>query len=208
MQELFVAGGAVMWPLMALSAMAAAAIVQRCWFWVDLLRQEKQIVTQILAIATQDLTAALEIAQSATNTAIGRFLYAPLALVDPEPELFRLALESAADHELSAMLRFEKLLETVVALSPLLGLLGTVLGLIQSFSSIQLGEIASNSQNLTQGIGQALVSTATGLVVAIFTLAFQRLFMALHAGQVNIFRRAGNALELSYRQYWQTKSAN
>jgi biopolymer transport protein ExbB len=166
MRELFVAGGAVMWPLMALSAMAAAAIVQRCWFWANLLRQENQIVTQVLTIAEQDFPAAIEIAKSSTNTAIGRFLYAPLALVNPEPDLFRLALESAADNELSAMLRFEKLLETVVALAPLLGLLGTVLGLIQSFSSIQLGEIASNSQtqNLTQGIGQALVSTATGLV--------------------------------------------
>ncbi|AFY68531.1 outer membrane transport energization protein ExbB [Thalassoporum mexicanum PCC 7367] len=207
MQELFLAGGAVMWPLMALSAMAAAAIVQRCWFWANLLRQEQQIVTEILAIAAKDFPAAAEIAKSATNSAIGRFLYAPLALIKPEPDLFQLALESAADQELSAMLRYEKLLESVVALSPLLGLLGTVLGLIQSFSSIQLGEIVSNSQtqNLTQGIGQALVSTATGLVVAIFTLAFQRLFMALHAGQVKIFRRAGNALELAYRQYWQAK---
>lgn len=205
MQELFRSGGPVMWPLLALSILSVGAIAERLWFWVDLLRQEEQTVGQIISTAAEDINGAAELAKQASNTPIGRFLYAPLALKQADPELFRLALESTADDELVNMLRGEKLFESVIALSPLLGLLGTVIGLIASFSAIKIGDLANSLKtgNLTEGIGQALISTAAGLTVAIATLAFHRLFLALHANQVKLFRKAGNDLELIYRQYWQ-----
>ncbi len=209
MDELFRAGGAVMWPLMALSVISVTAIAERAWFWVILLLNERQTVRQILIAAYQDLAGAAQIAKLADHTPIGRFLLAPLALTNPEPELFRLALESTADEELATMLRGDKILEAVISLAPLLGLLGTVIGLIISFSTLKVGDIAANARagGITQGIGEALISTATGLVVAITTLAFHRLFLALHSEQVKLFRKAGNDLELIYRQYWQNKGA-
>ncbi len=207
MEELFRAGGPVMWPLMGLSILSVAAIAERCYFWVALLMQEGEAVKRILNAAREDLPLATKIAQASHNTPIGRFLSAPLALDRPDPELFRLALESTADEELVNMLRGEKILEGTIALAPLLGLLGTVTGLISSFSAIKIGDVANNmrSGNLTQGIAIALITTATGLIVAISTLAFHRLFLALHANQVKIFRKAGNDLELIYRQYWQAQ---
>lgn len=207
MQELFKAGGLVMWPLMFLSVMAVAAIAERSWFWIALLLQERQTVNQILVSAREDLGSAVAIAKRSEDQPIGRFLLAPLLLNEPEPDLFRLALESTADDELGGMLRGEKLLEGVIALAPLLGLLGTVTGLIASFNSLRIGDVAVNlkSGTLTQGIAEALISTATGLIIAITTLAFHRLFLALHANQVQLFRKAGNDLELIYRQYWQIR---
>ncbi|HEY9882492.1 MAG TPA: MotA/TolQ/ExbB proton channel family protein, partial [Thermosynechococcaceae cyanobacterium] len=90
-----------------------------------------------------------------------------------------------------------------IALSPLLGLLGTVLGLIISLGSIRIGDIGTASTaGVTTGIGEALISTAAGLVVAILSLVFYRLFQGLLFNQVKIFRKAGNDLELLYRQYW------
>ncbi len=207
MRELFEAGGPVMWPLLLLSMLALAAIGERGLFWAGLLWRERQTATQIVLAARQDFAQAAQIAKLASDTPIGRFLYAPLALNEPEPDIFRLALESAADDELAGMLRGETLLESVIALAPLLGLLGTVLGLIVSFSSLRIGDVASNaaSGELTRGIGEALVSTATGLTVAIATLAFHRLFLGLHAQQVTIFRKLGNDLELLYRLHWQER---
>lgn len=209
MGDLFKAGGPVMLPLMALSVMALTVIAERSWFWVTLLLNEKQTVSQILIAAHQDFTTAAQIAQLAQHTPIGRFLSAPLSLIRPEknpdPELFRLALESNADTELANMLRGDKILEAVISLAPLLGLLGTVIGLILSFNNLKVGDIASNARSgsITQGIGEALISTATGLVVAISALAFHRLFLALHSEQVKLFYKAGNDLELMYRQRWQ-----
>jgi len=95
-------------------------------------------------------------------------------------------------------------LEAVIAMAPLLGLLGTVIGLIMSLRSIRLGDIGTASTaGVTTGIGEALISTATGLIVAIFSVAFYRIFQSLVFNQAKVFRRAGNELELLYRQTWQ-----
>jgi biopolymer transport protein ExbB len=204
MKELFLAGGLVMYPLLVLSVLSLATILQRSWFWSQLLSKEDFHIQQILAAAQVDFAQAREIAEKNQDHPVARFLYGALALDNPDPEVFRLALESHADRELALMLRGEKLLEAVIAIAPLLGLLGTVTGLINSFSNITIGDVASNIQsgNLTRGIAEALISTAAGLIVAIFSLAFQRLFLAWHWEQVNIFRRSGNTLELLYRQRW------
>ncbi|MGL6139554.1 MAG: MotA/TolQ/ExbB proton channel family protein, partial [Planktothrix sp.] len=66
-----------------------------------------------------------------------------------------------------------------------------------------LGDIGtSSSADVTLGIAEALITTATGLIVAIISLAFYRVFQGLMFGQVKIFRKAGNELELMYRQNW------
>ena len=106
------------------------------------------------------------------------------------------------------MRRGDKNLEATNALAPLLGLLGTVLGLINSLSSIRLGDIGTSATTgVTLGISEALITTATGMVVAIFTLAFYRIFQAFLFNQAKIFRKAGNEMELLYRQYWPTANA-
>ena len=109
------------------------------------------------------------------------------------------------DGALAGMMKGEKLLEAAITLAPLLGLLGTVIGLIVSFGSLKIGDVAANTKSgsLTQGIGEALITTATGLVIAIFTSAFHRLFLALQDQQSKLFMKFGNQLELIYRQHWQ-----
>ena len=195
-------GGPAMWPLLVLSVLAVSVVFERLWFWLQIFTQEKQIVNQVLEAASNNWLKASEIARKATNQPIGRFLYAPLSLPKADAETFRLALESTAEDELAGMRRGEKLLEVVIALSPLLGLLGTVLGLIQSLGAIRLGDLGTDAAaGVTTGIGESLISTATGLFVAIAALVFYRLFQAFVVNQVKIFRKAGNELELLYRQY-------
>lgn len=205
MFELIKAGGPVMYPLIALSVFAFAGIMDRVIFWVGILRLEQKTAENILAIARQNLEVAAEVAKDARKHPVGRFLYAPLSLQEPDPELFRLALESTADEELAGMMKGEKLLEAAITLAPLLGLLGTITGLIISFGSLKIGDVAANTKSgsLTQGIAEALITTATGLVIAIFTSAFHRLFLALQDQQAKLFMKFGNQLELIYRQHWQ-----
>ncbi len=200
--ELIERGGPAMWPLLALSLLSVATILERLWFWSRILSKERQIVDRILESASKrDWQLAHEIALQSRKQPIGRFLYAPLRLPSPDPEVFKLALEAAADEELTSMRRGDKILEAVIALSPLLGLLGTVLGLIRSLSGIKLGDLGTSSTTgVTLGISESLITTATGLIVAITTLAFYRVFQALLFNQVKIFRQSGNELELLYRQ--------
>ncbi|ABG53435.1 MotA/TolQ/ExbB proton channel [Trichodesmium erythraeum IMS101] len=203
-EELIQKGGPAMWPLLVLSILSLSTIIDRIWFWTSLLIKEKQTVNRVLESARRDWSIATEMARRNQKQPIGRFLYAPLRLQHPEPEVFKLALEAAADDELASMRKGDKLLEGVIALAPMLGLLGTVLGLIGSLGSIRLGDLGTSSTaGVTVGIGEALISTATGLVVAIFSLVFYRLFQSLLFNQMKVFRKAGNELELLYRQYWQ-----
>jgi biopolymer transport protein ExbB len=199
--DLFNKGGPAMWPLLVLSVLSLSVIFERLWFWLWILTQEKEIVDRVLDAATDNWEIATEIAQKATNQPIGRFLYAPLRLQKSDAEIFRLALESTAAEEVAGMRRGEKLLESVIALSPLLGLLGTVLGLIQSLRAIRIGDLGTESTaGVTTGIGESLISTAAGLIVAIVTLVFYRLFQGFVVNQIKVFNKAGNDLELLYRQ--------
>jgi biopolymer transport protein ExbB len=206
--ELFARGGIAMWPLLLLSVLALGNIIERIWFWSRILTREREVAGRVLEAARREWTAAAEIAQRANSLPMGRFLQAALKLEAPDPEVFRLALETAANEELAVMRRGEKALEAVIALAPLLGLLGTVVGLINSLGSIQLSDLGSDAAAGTAlGIGEALISTAAGLVIAIVSLAFYRLFQGFVFGQAKVFRQSGSELELLYRQAWATRSS-
>lgn len=208
--ELFARGGIAMWPLLLLSILAVGTILERIWFWSRILTREREVSGRVIEAARRDWPAAADIAVRSSPLPMGRFLSAPLRLQAPEPEVFRLALETAANEELTAMAKGDKILEAVIALSPLLGLLGTVLGLINSLGSIQIGDLGSGdaTAGTSLGIAEALISTAAGLVIAITALAFYRIFQGFVFGQAKMFRQAGSELELMYRQSWALNQAS
>lgn len=204
--ELFQKGGPTMYPLLFLSFLSLTVIIERLWFWFGVLTKERETVSRVLDAARRDWTVAAEVSRQANDQPIGRFLHTPLQLKTPDPDTFRLALEATADDELASMRRGDKVLEAVIALAPLLGLLGTVIGLIIALRDINIGDIGgASTRGVTTGIGEALISTAFGLVVAVTSLTFYRLFQAFLFIQIKIFRRAGNELELLYRQDWATR---
>jgi biopolymer transport protein ExbB len=205
--DLVMQGGPVMVPLIGFSVVTFSCALERAWFWVRLLSHEKQIVKDVLQAAHQDLDEAATIAGYAKASPIGRFLLAPLQLSQPTPETFHLALEASADKEFVKMRKGDKLFETVVAVAPLLGLLGTVTGLIHTFSNLQIGgggggATSASASEAAKGIGEALIATASGMLVAITALIFFRIFVSLQAQQMDYFTEVGNELELIYRQIW------
>ncbi len=197
--DVFRKGGPAMWPLLALSILSLSVIIERLGFWFSILTKERDTVERVLIAARENWSFATELAKQAIDQPIGRFLYAPLQISRPNPEVFRLALEAKAEDELAAMRRGDKVLEAVIALAPLLGLLGTVLGLIRTLGAINIGNLGTSATTgVTSGIGESLICTATGLIVAIFSLTFYRLFQGFLVNQVKVFRRAGSDLELLY----------
>jgi biopolymer transport protein ExbB len=202
--ELVVKGGPVMVPMVGLSIAAIACGLERGWFWYKFLSQEDRIVHDVLDAARYSLDKAEEIAEKAQDLPIGRFLMAPLRLKHPTPETFRLALEAAGDKEFVQMRKGDKLLETVVAIAPLLGLLGTVTGLIHTFANLNVGGGGTTEQatKAASGIGEALITTAAGMVVAIVALMIFRVMVTLQSRQMDYFSEVGNELELIYRKDW------
>lgn len=191
-------------PIVGLSVLTIACGLERAWFWYRLLSQEDRIVNEVLDASRYDLQTAMQISERAQSLPIGRFLLAPLRLKQPTPETFRLAMEAAGDKEFVQMRKGDKLLETVVAVAPLLGLLGTVTGLIGTFSNLNIGGGGTTEQatRAAAGIGEALITTAAGMVVAIMALLIFRLFVSFQAQQMDYFSEVGSELELIYRQIW------
>jgi biopolymer transport protein ExbB len=202
--ELAAKGGPTMIPMLGLSITTVACGLERAWFWYRLLSREDKIVHDVLEAAHTDLDQARAIAANAADLPIGRFLLAPLKLKQPTPETFRLAMEAAGDKEFIQMRKGDKFLETVVAVAPLLGLLGTVTGLITTFSNLNVGGGGSGEQatKAAAGIGEALIATATGMIVAIVALLIFRVLVVFQSQQIDYFSEKGTELELIYRQVW------
>jgi biopolymer transport protein ExbB len=203
--DTLIKGGPVMIPLVGLSVGTIACGLERCWFWYQLLTKEDKIVHDVLEAAKIDLKKAAAIAERAHDLPIGRFLLAPLKLHYPTPETFRLAMEAAADKEFVKMRKGDQLLESVVGIAPLLGLLGTVTGLIITFNNLNIGGGGGGKVDLSKaaaGIGEALTTTAGGMIVAIIALSFLRLMVTWRTQQMDYFSNVGSELELIYRLDW------
>ena len=202
--DLAIKGGPTMIPMLGLSVATIACGLERAWFWYQLTSQEDRIVHDVLESAQYDLEEARVVAERAIELPIGRYLLAPLRLHRPTPETFRLAMETVGDREFVQMRKGDKLLETVVAIAPLLGLLGTVTGLIATFGNLNIGGggSAESTTKAAAGIGEALIATASGMIIAIIALVIFRSLVALQARQMDYFDEVGAELELIYRQCW------
>lgn len=205
MGTIFAAGGIVMWPLLAFSILVVALVAERLVFWVRLNRRQRRIMQDILRTYRQSPVDVFPKLRQNANLPVARIFLEALEIEGAKPSQFHLALISAMQAELPHLRRFTTIFATVVTLSPLLGLLGTVLGLIASFSALQIGDVSANAAAVTGGISEALVSTAAGLVVAIFTLLFANLFKGLYKRQVALIQEYGGQLEILYESHYERR---
>lgn len=197
----FAAGGVVMVPLLGFSILAVALILERIIFWGKVRKRHDRVLRETLVLYKRSPRAAFLMLEQNSDLPVARIFMAALELEEATSEEFRLALESAAQAEIPLLKRFNTVFETIISLAPLLGLLGTILGLITSFASLKLGDVGgTNTSNVTGGISEALISTASGLVVAIVTLLFANTFRGLYIRQIALIQEYGGQLELLYRR--------
>lgn len=201
--EFFASGGIVMWPLLLFSIVTFILTVERLVFWFRVNRRQRSRIKKVLDTYRHNPDEVFTLLKQNLNFPIARIFLEALELEGASPNQFRLALEGATQAELPLLKRFTVVYQTVVAVSPLLGLLGTILGLIRSFSAIRIGDIGANAESVTGGISEALVSTAAGMVVAIFALLFANLFRAFYRRQVALIQEYGSHLEILYEWHYQ-----
>lgn len=166
MWEIIQAGGPVMWPIILCSVGAAAIILERLWSL-----QEKRVIPRELTdkvrklVETRSLTER-HIEALEHNSPLGRILASGLANRDKGRELMKEVIEDTGRHVVHELERFLNALGTIAAITPLLGLLGTVTGMISAFEAITTQGVG-DARVLSGGIGEALITTAAGLIVAI-----------------------------------------
>ncbi len=200
--EIVITAGIVGIPLLAFSVVAIALIIERIVFWQRVMRRQDHVIKAALALYQQTPVLAIEKLQRHVDLPIARIFLEAISLEDGEPEEFALAIDGATQAEIPVLKRFNNIFDTIVTLSPLLGLLGTVLGLIQSFSSLNLGDVGgTKTAGVTAGISEALVSTAFGLVVALFTLFFANTFRGFYLRQLALIQERSAQLELLHRRH-------
>jgi biopolymer transport protein ExbB len=196
-------GSWVALPLLLTSLTAMTLIFERLWFWNRISRRQQKLVRTVLENYAQQPQAVITKLKKQTDLPIARIFLAALTLPEATPEEFRLALESAAQGELPLLQRFSSALNTIVGIAPLLGLLGTILGLVRALSSLELeGGSSDRSLGVVSGIGEALLTTAVGLVIAITTLIFANFFQGQYRRQRAFIQEAGGQLELLHRRQY------
>jgi biopolymer transport protein ExbB len=195
-----------MWPLLAFSILAVALIIERSLFWYRINRRQRPVMQDILRTYRHAPMEVFNLLRKNVNLPTARIFLEALEIDGASPKQFHLALASAMQAELPHLRRFSTVFSTIISVAPLLGLLGTILGLIQSFAALKLGDINSNTGAVTGGISEALVSTAAGLVVAIGTLLFANLFRGFYRRQLAIIQEYGGQLEILYESRYQRSS--
>ena len=204
--QLFKNGGVVMYPLLGLSILSLAMILERTLFLLRVSRQQPKVMQKILKLYRDDPEAASIMLKRNRQLPIARIFLVALSLERSTPQKFKLALESAAQAEIPLLKRFSNTFEIITSVSPLLGLLGTVLGLITSLASLRIGDLGSSqATGVTAGIGEALTSTAAGLVIAIATLFFASIFRGLYLQQLALMQEVGGQLELIHLDKYESQ---
>lgn len=167
-------GGVMMWPLLALSVIAVALVLERAWFFLCLNRPASKMVLRAASRALR--LGQPDDARTVANDVNSLYSQALLALTD-EPYSDALAME-VLDRARRSLDRFLPTLSTIITAAPMLGILGTVLGIISSFAVLGDPSASTDPRSVSQGIAEALITTATGLVIAVAVLFPYNLFRA------------------------------
>ena len=178
--ELLMAGGWAMVPILLSSAIALAIILERFWSLRRSAVAPPQLGAEVREWAHTRRLDPAHIEALRTNSPLGELLAAALTVRHRPREVIKERVEDTGRHVVHRLDRFLNTLGTIALVSPLLGLLGTVFGLIRMFLAVMVSGVG-DPMKMAGGIGEALVCTAAGLCVAIPAYAFHRYFR----GKVN-----------------------
>lgn len=166
--ELFTHGGPIMWPIITVSFVTIAVVAERAFFLLreNAARQPDVVEKMLKQVENRDTAKAISLGEGSTDY-VARVL--TCALEHKEHSLTE-SITRAANSEIERFRRGLAVLDTCITAAPLLGLLGTVTGMMATFGALGTGDIGANAGAITGGVGEALIATAAGLVIAIIGL--------------------------------------
>jgi len=197
MMVFFQKGGPLMWPLLVCSLVSLTVTIERLLFWWRLRRGRDDGLLEDILVHTEagDFASAVTAGGGTRDCAV-RALAAGLA---HRAHGLAEGLQVAAEDEIASMRRGMNVLDTIVTLAPLLGILGTVLGIIESFDVLAEAGIG-DPRAVTGGIAKALITTAAGLSVAIMTLIPYNWLISVVERATRRLESATTRLEVAYRK--------
>ena len=201
MWDVFIKGGPVMYPLLACSVIVLTVIIERFFFWLRVAMQCNQpLVDEVLELCRIGDWETIRAKAHATNDYIIRILVN--GILHREFSMVK-AMESAAADEIKKMQQYMSVLDTMITVAPLLGIFGTVIGIIASFEVLGSAGI-EHPQAVTAGIAQALITTATGLGIAILTVFPYNYFNSRARYAAMAIEKYATSLEIVYAKLTQT----
>jgi len=178
--DIIMAGGWLMLPIIACSVISLAIVIERFWTLNPRRVLPRKLVNQIWQLQQKGQLSSQWVQKMRASSPLGRVLASGLMNANASRVVMKESIEETGRHVAQGLERYLNTLGTIAAITPLLGLLGTVIGMIKVFSVITAVGVGDPGE-LAGGISQALVTTAAGISVAIPTLIFHRYFR----GRVN-----------------------
>jgi biopolymer transport protein ExbB len=195
MREFFIKGGPVMWPLLICSILSLAVTFERARFWWQVNRRNDGTLLDSIFERVEQGDHQGAVARGAGIKGIeGRMLMTGLANHDHG---LKESMEAEAVGQIERMNKGMNILDTIITMAPLLGILGTVLGIIESFDLLSLSGI-QDPKAVIGGISQALITTASGLTVALVTLIPFNYYSVRVQRATRRLEKTGTRFELAY----------
>jgi biopolymer transport protein ExbB len=202
MLEFFFKGGPVMYPLLACSVIALTVVIERLLFWVrEDLRRNQPLVDEVLELCRKGDWDSVRAKAKGSRDYVIRILVN--GILHREFSMTK-AMETAAADEMKRMRRFLGLLDTMITVAPLLGILGTVTGIITAFNL--MGTAGIDQPHLaTAGIAEALITTAAGLLIAIPSIIPFNYFNSRAEDAALNIEKYATSLEIVYEKLTQAQ---
>lgn len=197
MLEIFVNGGPVMYPLLLCSIISLTVIIERIIFWIRVdIKRSLSLADEVLDLCRRSDWDGIRTLVAGSKNSVIRILVS--GILHREFSMTK-AMEAAAGDEIQRMRRFMGVLDTLITVAPLLGILGTVVGIIMSFEALGTSGI-EHPQAVTAGIAQALITTAAGLSIAILTVFPYNYFNSSIDDAIFIIEKYATSLEIVYEK--------
>ena len=193
--DIIIKGGIVMIPLLACSLISLTLMIERLFFW-GRIKSRQPVQNMLGLVESGKFDQALEIGRDSHHP-IARVMAAGLAHRNPAPAK---AMEAAAQAQIPALKSRLGTLDTIITLAPLLGLLGTVVGMIGSFNIMSEAGMGQ-PHAVTGGVAEALIATATGLLIAILTLIPYNYFTTRVEKEMDAMEHFSSSLELLLHEH-------
>ena len=175
MSYIILSGGVIIWPIILLSIISLAIVLEKTWNLARDIIIPKNLTEHLISLVADDSLTEKKIRKMSKDSVLGSIFAKLINEKNNDKANRRLKAEEVGRFEVNRLEQYLSLLGTIATVSPILGLLGTVMGMINIFSNLLEANLSSVSP-LASGIAEALVTTAAGLVVAIPTLIFYRHF--------------------------------
>ncbi len=195
--EIMESGGPVMWPLLACSLIVLTVVIERFLFWYGLRKKRnRKVMDEILALAEKGSWNEIKKIAAGTEDHVIRVLV--VGILHRRFDMGR-AMEAEAEMLLQRMNRYMPILDTMITVAPLLGILGTVLGIISSFKMLGSAGI-SDPKLVTSGIAQALITTATGLIISVIAVIPYNFFNSRINHAIYVVEKYATSLEVVHQR--------